>query len=150
MGLSELGQAGESVGTTSLVFAGASEPSPTTGGVVSHPFRPDFIPYLFDAPISASGGAVEWFLKNLAGEQLLRERDSGADVYERMAAMAAQSPPGSRGLLFLPYLRGERAPLWNSYARGMYVGLTLETGQAELIRALLEAAPLRCAMCWRK
>lgn len=145
MGLSELGQAGESVGTTSLVFAGASEPSPTTGGVVSHPFRPDSIPYLFDAPISASGGAVEWFLRNLAGEQLLRERDSGADVYERMAAMAAQSPPGSRGLLFLPYLRGERAPLWNSYARGMYVGLTLETGQAELIRALLEG----CAFALR-
>lgn len=145
MGLSGLGEAGESVGTTSLVFAGADRPSATTGPVVSHPFRPGTIPYLFDAPISTSGAAVEWFLKNLAGERLLQCRNAGGDVYELLSNMAAQSPPGSGGLLFLPYLRGERAPLWNSFARGMYVGLTLKTTQENMVRAMLEG----CAFALR-
>jgi xylulokinase len=51
---------------------------------------------------------------------------------------AAQSPPGCRGLLFLPYLMGERSPHWNPLARGVFVGLTLSHGRAEMLRAVLE------------
>jgi xylulokinase len=51
---------------------------------------------------------------------------------------AAQSIPGAHGLLFLPYLQGERSPHWNPKARGGYVGLQVTHTRADLIRATLE------------
>jgi gluconokinase len=52
---------------------------------------------------------------------------------------ASTIKPGANGLIFLPYLLGERAPIWNSKARGVLFGLQIEHGQAEMIRAALEA-----------
>ena len=51
---------------------------------------------------------------------------------------AAQSTPGAHGLLFLPYLQGERSPHWNPKARGGFVGLQVTHTRADLIRATLE------------
>ena len=55
-----------------------------------------------------------------------------------MSALAATAPLGSDGLVFLPYLLGERSPLWDADARGAFVGLTLATGRAQLYRAVME------------
>ena len=55
---------------------------------------------------------------------------------------AAAIEPGADGLLFLPYLAGERSPIWDPAARGAFVGLTLRHGRAHLTRAVLEAAAL--------
>jgi xylulokinase len=53
-------------------------------------------------------------------------------------AAAAAAPAGSGGLVFLPYLEGERAPVWDPRARGAFVGLTSRHGPADLLRAVLE------------
>ncbi|HEY4148272.1 MAG TPA: FGGY-family carbohydrate kinase, partial [Chitinophagaceae bacterium] len=50
----------------------------------------------------------------------------------------AQAPPGSDGLLFLPYILGERAPLWNPRAKGVFFGLDINHTRAHMIRAVLE------------
>ena len=55
-----------------------------------------------------------------------------------MDAQAASVPVGAGGLLFLPYLMGERSPYWNPLARGAFVGLTMPQGQPEFARAVLE------------
>jgi len=55
-----------------------------------------------------------------------------------MNRRAAQSVPGAHGLLFLPYLQGERSPHWNPQARGGFVGLQITHTRADLIRATLE------------
>lgn len=138
IGIKKPGQAGESSGTSSLVFVGASGPSATNVPVVARPCPVKGVPYVFDAPINATGGAIKWFLDNMAGEQLLQERQAGGDVYARMNEMAARSAPGANGLLFLPYLHGERAPLWSSAARGMLIGLTTDTTQEDMARAVFE------------
>ena len=57
---------------------------------------------------------------------------SGANAYSALAALAMQSTPGARGLLFHPYLAGERAPLWNADARGSFIGLNFRHGPADL------------------
>lgn len=80
--------------------------------------------------ISTSGKALEWF-KNLSGR---REVD-----YETLFEDICQAPAGARGLLFLPYLAGERAPLWDPYARGCFVGLTMNHGRREMTRAVVES-----------
>lgn len=80
--------------------------------------------------ISTSGKALEWF-KNAAG----KARTSYESVFTEME----RSIPGANRLLFLPYLAGERAPLWDPNARGAFIGLTLNHGAADMLRAVAEA-----------
>jgi xylulokinase len=57
---------------------------------------------------------------------------------DELVALAETSPPGAGGVVFLPYLLGERAPLWDSEARGAFYGLHLGTGRGDMARAVLE------------
>lgn len=66
----------------------------------------------------------------------------GADAYNRMTGWAAAVPAGAGGLIFLPYLAGERTPHMNPHARGMFLGLTAEHGRGQLVRAVMEGATL--------
>ena len=63
---------------------------------------------------------------------------SSPDSYEQMVRAAAGIPAGADGLIFLPFLSGERAPYWNADARGVFFGLGLQHGRAHLTRAVLE------------
>jgi xylulokinase len=87
--------------------------------------------------ILAAGLALRWLREQVFGWQ----QDN---AYERMLALAAEVAPGAAGLLFLPYLLGERTPHMNPDARGLWLGLTLEHGQAELARAVVEGVTLAC------
>jgi xylulokinase len=77
-----------------------------------------------------AGSAVRWF-----GEML---RIDPTDIYETLDNEAALIEPGSEKLIFLPYLLGERSPIWDAYARGVYFGLTTTHHRGHLYRALLE------------
>ncbi|MBS3967078.1 MAG: xylulokinase, partial [Truepera sp.] len=63
-------------------------------------------------------------------------------AYELLNALAATSPPGAQGLLYLPYLLGERSPRWNPSARGCFIGLTVRHTRADLFRAVLEGVTM--------
>jgi len=80
--------------------------------------------------ISTSGKAVEWF-KRISG----RENEHFDDFFEDVCA----SPPGASKLIFLPYLSGERAPIWDPAARGVFLGMTLAHGRKEMSRAVVES-----------
>jgi gluconokinase len=77
-----------------------------------------------------NGAIVLQWLK----ETLLQTEDSYAQLFQ----LAAAVPPGSEGLLFIPYILGERAPVWNSKARGLYFGLEIRHSKAHLVRAAME------------
>lgn len=77
-----------------------------------------------------NGAVVLQWLK----ETLLQSKDD----YEQFFEHAAKIEAGSEGLLFLPYILGERAPVWNSNAKGVYFGLTIQHTKAHLIRSSLE------------
>jgi xylulokinase len=81
--------------------------------------------------MQAAGGAFDWL------ERLLRGEAEG-DLHDALSLTAASVPPGADGLLFLPYLLGERSPYWNPQARGAFVGLTMMHGRPEMARAVLE------------
>lgn len=73
--------------------------------------------------------ALEWLRVQVIDSQ----HDAGA-----FAELAAKVPPGAEELLFLPYLLGERAPLWSANVRGSFLGLSAQHGQAHFIRAVME------------
>src|SRR5690606_4708987 len=64
--------------------------------------------------------------------------ESLSDSFARMDAIAAEVEPGARGLLFHPYLQGERSPYWDPLLRADFVGMTFEHGSAHFVRALYE------------
>jgi xylulokinase len=91
-----------------------------------HPIKPL---WNLSGIISTTGKAIAW-----ARELLGMEGLPHSSFYE----LAAGARPGAGGLIFLPYLVGERAPLWDPHARGVFQGLSLATGRAELARAVAE------------
>jgi xylulokinase len=85
--------------------------------------------------MQAAGSSYVWL------ERLLNPAGHGQTL-AALDAMAAGVPPGAGGLMFLPYLMGERSPYWNPLARGAFVGLAMPHGQAEAARAVLEGVAL--------
>jgi xylulokinase len=89
------------------------------------------------AAILSAGMALRW----------LRDQVfclSGDAAYDQMTGWAESAPAGAGGLLFLPYLAGERTPHMDPQARGLFLGLTAGHGRAELVRAVLEGVALAC------
>lgn len=80
--------------------------------------------------ISTSGKALEWFKQHVYADDR---------SYESMFQQLAAVKKGSEKLIFLPYLAGERAPIWDPKARGVFLGLTLGHGTAEMGHAVLES-----------
>jgi gluconokinase len=89
--------------------------------------------------INNGGVVLQW-----VGEALAP--DLGEHPEEALVALAAQAPPGSDGLIMLPYLFSERAPHWSSMARGAYVGLTHQHRRPHLVRAALEGVCQQLAL----
>ena len=85
--------------------------------------------YSVGGAMAATGASLDWFAGRVAASPI-------PELLEDAAAVA----PGADGLVFLPYLAGERSPLWDPAARGAFVGLTLRHGRAHLTRAIVEAA----------
>ncbi|MGH3665525.1 MAG: FGGY-family carbohydrate kinase, partial [Egibacteraceae bacterium] len=128
---------------TSMCWGFAHHSRPTEAGLVSMPYvlLPEELTYTFGG--SATAGAVpKWFRDQLGGVETAVEQWSsdvgGPDAYAQLDARAATVPPGSDGLLVLPYLMGERSPVWDPDARGTITGLTLYHTRAHLYRACLE------------
>lgn len=137
-GMSRLGEAGESSGTTSLVFVGSDVKSAPDIPVVTKPCTIDGMPWIFDAPIQTSGAALKWFIEKMAAEEVTYAKEQDLNIYTYLNELALESKPGAGGLFFFPYLLGERAPLWNEYARGMFIGMGMDMKRSDLVRAVFE------------
>ncbi|MQR01062.1 gluconokinase [Glaciimonas soli] len=94
--------------------------------------------WVVGGPINNGGSILRWVRDELATAETSAAKQRGDDPYDALMAIAANVSAGSGGLLFHPYLAGERAPLWNADARGSYFGLALHHGKPHMIRAALE------------
>ena len=88
--------------------------------------------------MQAAGGSYQWLRRQVCRSETQEADQYHTDVYELMNQRAAESPPGAHGLIFLPYLQGERSPHWNPKARGGFVGLQITHTRADMIRSVLE------------
>lgn len=133
VGVTEVGEAVASWGTSGTVLAPTNEPrvDPT---LRVHTFC-HVVPstwYLMGVVLSA-GAAFDWYRQTLA-----RDLVGTTDAHRQLDAEAATVPPGAAGVTFLPYLQGERTPHRDASARGAFVGISLAHTRAHLTRAVLE------------
>jgi len=86
----------------------------------------------------SAGGSLRWFRDNLGHLEKVVGELIGEDPYNILTKEAENIPIGSEGLIFLPYLAGERTPHGDPYARGVFFGISLKHTKGHLIRAILE------------
>jgi xylulokinase len=98
--------------------------------------------WLLMGAMLAPGAAYQWFREQFCQYEKDMSKKLGIRAYELMDKEAEKSSPGANGLLFLPYLAGERSPIWDPYARGVYFGISLNTTRGDFIRAILEGTAL--------
>jgi xylulokinase len=86
----------------------------------------------------AAGGSLRWYRDTFCREEIAAAQHLGIDPYELITQSAATAPAGCEGLIFLPYLSGERTPHPDPLARGAFIGLTLRHTKAHIARSVLE------------
>ena len=98
--------------------------------------------WLLEAVQMTAGAALRWFRDELCFEEKSLAEERGINAYALLDEKAMASPLGANGLIFLPFLQGERSPFINPDARGVFFGLGLWTRKRDLIRAILEGVAL--------
>lgn len=125
-GITNHGVVAEMTGTSTVLII------PNETGVIEPAFiaMPHALPnrHLLLGALVSSGASLKWFRDQLG---------SGAS-YDELTALAKQSDPGSKGAIFLPYMMGERSPIWDTHAKGVYFGLSLSTSKGDMVRSILE------------
>jgi len=86
----------------------------------------------------SGGGCMQWFRNQLCQAEIAAAKKSKKDPYDTLNDEARSLPPGSQGLIFLPYLAGERTPHADPDARACFVGLTLAHTRGHMVRAIME------------
>jgi len=140
-----------SIGTSGVVLAHAQTPQVDLSGPVPrvHTFN-HAVPhawYLMGVTQGA-GLSLRWVRDNIGLPERALERWTGEDAYEILAKEAANAAPGSDGLLFLPYLQGERTPHLDAHARGGWIGLTARHDRSHLIRSVFEGVAFSLKDCF--
>jgi xylulokinase len=139
-GVVEPGEVCDVVGTAEPVCAASDAPRSDPSMLVEcHPHAdPDA--WLLENPGFVSGGNLRWWRDHFAPLERGAEKAGQGDAYDLLSAAAADVPPGSEGLVFLPCMQGAMAPEWNGAARGVFYGLTLAHTRAHMTRAVLEGS----------
>ena len=96
----------------------------------------------------SAGGSFRWLRDTIGLSEKTIASLSGIDPYEILTAEAENAPAGCEGLMFLPYLSGERTPYPDPTARGVFFGLTLRHDKRHLVRSVMKAWPIACAIVW--
>ena len=137
-GIVKSGVISATIGTSGVVFAFSDTVATDPRGRV-HTFC-HAVPgkwHVMGVMLSA-GGSFQWLRNNLGQPECARAEQEGRDPYEILCEEAARAVPGSEGLIFLPYLTGERTPHANPNAKGAWIGLTPRHGRNEIVRSVLE------------
>lgn len=141
------GKAFATIGTSGVVFAHTDRLSVDPAGRV-HTFC-CAVPgawHVMGVTLSA-GASLQWMRNQLCMDIRADADRRGVEPYVLMTEQAGRIPPGSNGLLFLPYLMGERTPHLDPDCRGAFVGLSAIHGRAEMIRAVLEGVTFSLRDC---
>ncbi|KAA3664029.1 MAG: hypothetical protein DWQ04_07785 [Chloroflexi bacterium] len=133
-GLIEPGAASDITGTSSIFSVFTEAPVYDERLMNLHHVTDGWIPF----GITDSGGvSLKWFKDNFCQHEISQAEAQGIDVYDILNERAADVPPGSEGLLFFPYLMGERT-LGTPYARANFFGITPRHGVGAMVRAIME------------
>ncbi len=102
--------------------------------------------YMPCGTMQAAGSAYAYVKDALCEPELTAARQQNISAYELLNRLVEKSPVGSKGLLFLPYMLGERSPRWNSNTSGSFIGIKMEHKKEDYIRAVLEGVAMNLSI----
>jgi gluconokinase len=94
--------------------------------------------YVVGGPVNNGGLILRWFRDTFGADLKKQAAAQGQEAYDLIIEQAETVAPGAQGLIFLPYLLGERAPIWDAAARGVFFGIGIHHTHAHFCRAVLE------------
>ncbi|WHH58516.1 xylulokinase [Petroclostridium sp. X23] len=92
--------------------------------------------------MQCAGGSYNWLKNEICKIETREAKERGISPYQIIDEEIAQSPAGANGLLYLPYLLGERSPRWNPNAKGAFIGLKMEHQRKDILRSVLEGVTM--------
>ncbi|GAK60100.1 hypothetical protein U27_07088 [Candidatus Vecturithrix granuli] len=126
----------EMTGTSTVIMAALTHPI-TDARLTFFPHSVQDT-FLLIGPMSSTGASLKWFKNQLGLAEQNAAALFGIDPYEVMNREVEKLADGPSGIIFLPYLAGERSPIWDNKARGVFFGLSVDTTRAHLIKSLFE------------
>ncbi|MFD2514962.1 gluconokinase [Pontibacter locisalis] len=131
------GDAVVTIGTSGAIRVTADKPVTDLGErIFSYILTPD--KFVLGGAVNNGGIVLQWFRDNFYGSETEAARKKDEDIFSLLNAEAASIPPGADGLLFMPYLLGERSPIWNASARACFFGIHFTHTRGHFLRALME------------
>lgn len=106
--------------------------------------------YMPCGTMQAAGSSYSYIRHAMCGEEEVTAEKEGVSIYDVMNRLVEQSPAGAKGLIFLPYLVGERSPRWNPDASGSFLGIRMEHEKCDYIRAVLEGVAMNLGIILEK
>ncbi|QDI90410.1 gluconate kinase [Salicibibacter halophilus] len=132
-GAIESGEVALTIGTSAAIRSASHKPYVDEKGRTFCYLLTDGL-WIIGGPVNNGGIVLQWLV-----EELVKDETVPPDqATEAVMALAEQVPPGANGLMFLPFLTGERAPLWDPNATASYIGLTRAHTREDMIRSALE------------
>ncbi|WP_346936852.1 xylulokinase [Clostridium sp.] len=146
-GIIKSGQISSTIGTSGVVFAHLDEPIIDEKGRV-HTFC-HAVPGAWHmmGVTQGAGLSLKWFRDNFCTNEIEVAKYMGIDPYVLMTKEAEKVPAGSRGVIYLPYLMGERTPHLNPKAKGVFFGLSAAHTKNEMLRAVIEGVSYSLLDC---
>lgn len=99
--------------------------------------------------MQAAGSSYSWMRDQLCRAEKLDAKELGTDVYRQINDQIAATPVGANGVLYMPYLMGERSPWWDAHIQGGFLGLKQENTHADLLRAVMEGVSMNLNLILR-
>ena len=142
VGAGEPGRLYGYLGTSGWIASSLHQATPNPQSGVFTLRHPDAQRYIQVAPMLTAGGNLDWFRTQVVSNQLPVIADENVGRYQWINEQVATVPAGCGGLIYLPYLAGERSPFSDPQARGAFIGLSATSTQAHMARAVMEGVAL--------
>ncbi len=120
------------IGTSGAIRVMSDKPLQDTGQGIFNYLLTDHL-YIAGGPVNNGGNVLQWFARSF-----LRRGEMDTADYTSFIEEAMEAPAGSEGLILLPYIHGERAPVWDAGAKGIFYGISSDHNIAHFMRASLE------------
>ncbi len=125
------GDVSVTIGTSGAVRMTGSKPFDSSGRLFNYILNDKL--YISGGPLNNAGNLLKWYAENFLNRVFVESSD-----FKWFVDTALKAPPGSDGLVFLPYVNGERSPVWNADAKAMFFGIKAIHNQSHFMRAIVE------------
>ncbi|MBQ3050156.1 MAG: xylulokinase [Oscillospiraceae bacterium] len=136
------------LGTSAWISTALTDPIMDEDMTVFNLVHPDPKLYVACGAMQSAGNSFNWMKEQICHHEKYLAENGGESIYKQINERVKASPVGANGLIFLPYLMGERSPWWDSQAKGAYIGITPAHTRDDMLRATVEGVALNLALIY--